>query len=97
MKMDQFSKLVTFLQRLDQAKVPYQMSHSRDDAIMVLAYAPGQYWEIEFMADGEIDIERYRSDGEIDEESVLPELFALWAEDTPTAEPVNANDAIVRQ
>jgi hypothetical protein len=84
MKGDQFNKLLAFLERLDQAKIPYTMRHSRDDAVMVVVYAPGQYWEIDFIADGDIDIERYRSDGHIDDESVLEELFALWAEPEPT-------------
>src|SRR5262245_26514539 len=83
MKKNQFSRLLAFLERLDQAKVPYQMRHSRDDAVMVIAFAPGQYWEIEFLEDGEIEIERYRSNGHIDDESVLEELFTLWADDEP--------------
>jgi hypothetical protein len=78
MKRNQFSRLVTFLQRLDEANVPYSMRHSRDDAIMVVAFAPGQYWEIDFLEDGGIDVERFRSDGHIDDESVLEELFELW-------------------
>jgi hypothetical protein len=48
---------------------------------MVVAHAPGQYWEIEFMQDGDVDIERYRSDGEIDDETILQELFELWSDD----------------
>jgi hypothetical protein len=76
-----FRALLTLLQRLDKAKISYQLRHSRSDAIMVVAFAPGQYWEIEFLQDGDIDIERFRSDGEIDDESVLQELFDLWAED----------------
>jgi hypothetical protein len=94
MNADQFNKLLAFLQRLDKAKIPYSMEHSREDAIMIIAYAPGQYWEIEFLEDGEIDIERYRSDGTIHDESILEELFALWSDDEPqTADVVNQNDA----
>lgn len=96
MKDNPFRKLIAFLERLDEAKIPYTMSHSRDDAIMVTAFAPGQYWEIEFLDDGDIDIERYRSDGHIDDESVLEELFALCSDDEPlteTAEETHASTA----
>ena len=42
MKADPFSKLISFLERLDNAKITYSMEHSRDDAIMVIAFAPGE-------------------------------------------------------
>jgi hypothetical protein len=75
-----FNRLVSFLERLDLAKNPYTMDHSRDDAVMVTAFAPGEYWEIEFLADGKIEIERYRSNGKIDDESILEELFQRCAD-----------------
>jgi hypothetical protein len=81
MSTDPFGRLLSLLDRLDQLKVPYHMRHSRDDAIMVVAHAPGQYWEIEFMQAGEVDIERYRSDGRIDDDTILQELFDLWSDD----------------
>lgn len=92
MKGDQFGRLLAFLERLDQAKVPYTMRHSREDAVMVVAYAPGQYWEVDFLADGDIEIERYRSNGHIDDESVLEELFALWAEPETTTPGAQRQD-----
>jgi hypothetical protein len=98
MSANQFSRLLAFLERLDQAKIPYSMRHSRDDAIMVVAYAPGEYWEIDFLEDGNIEVERYRSNGHIDDESVLDHLFALWSGDeAATAQPVNQDDATARK
>lgn len=92
---DPFRQLLSLLDRLDKLKVPYHLRHSRDDAIMVVAHAPGEYWEIEFLLDGDVDIERYRSDGQIDDESVLQQLFDLWSEDEPKAEPAEKrHDAV---
>ena len=91
MKPNQFDKLLAFLGRLDTAKISYKMEHSRDDAIMVIAFAPGEYWEIEFVADGEVDIERYRSNGHIDEESVLDELFDLCSDEEKPVSHVARN------
>ena len=79
--MTQFTKFVTFLRRLDLAKIPYKMEHSRDDAIMIIAFAPGEYWEIEFLENGEVDVERYRSDGHVGDEAVLDELFNLCSDE----------------
>ena len=70
-----YTRLLALLERLDGAKIPYTLSHSRDDAVMICAFAPGEYWEIEFMEDGGVDIERYRSDGRIHDEAALRELF----------------------
>jgi hypothetical protein len=98
MKDTPYRRLLDFLARLGEAKIPYQLRHSRDDALMVVAFAPGQYWEIDFLEDGTIEVERYRSDGHIDDESVLEELFALWSdEDTSTTRAVNQDDAIARK
>ena len=79
----QFNKLMGFLNRLEDAKIRYELRQSRDDAMMDNVYAPGENWEIDFVADGAIDIERYRSDGHIDDESILEELFTLWSEPQP--------------
>jgi hypothetical protein len=93
MKDKQFAKLLAFLERLDQAKIPYSMQHSREDAVMIVAFAPGEYWEIEFLEAGDIDIERFRSNGHIDDESVLDELFALCSDDDVSlAQSGNQND-----
>lgn len=81
MRQNQFKRLLDFLERLDSAKISYTMEHSRDDAVMVIAFAPGEYWEIEFLADGEIEIERYRSSGHIDDEAVLEELFSICTDE----------------
>jgi hypothetical protein len=98
MKPTKFSKLLSFLERLDRAKIPYSMRHSRDNAIMIVAFAPGQYWEIEFLEDDDIEIERYRSNGHIDDESILEELFALWSdEEVSLAQTGNPDDTSARK
>jgi hypothetical protein len=95
MKTESYSILLSLLDRLNKAKIPYQMRHSRDDAIMIVAFAPGQYWEIEVMQDGDVEIERYRSDGHIDDESVLQQLFDLWSDDEPKNKPAEKrHDAV---
>jgi hypothetical protein len=81
MNNNQFSRLLALLERMDKAKISYRLEHSRENALMVVAFAPGEYWEIEFLEEGAIDIERFRSNGKILGESVLEEFFALWSEE----------------
>src|SRR5436190_947768 len=82
--------------RLDKARIRYWLQNSREGALSVLAHAPGEYWEIDFLEDGTVDVERFRSDGRIHDETMLEELFALWAE-PETPEVVKEHDAIARQ
>jgi hypothetical protein len=98
MKEEQFTRFLAFLERLDRAKIAYRIEHSREHAIMVLVFAPGEYWEVEFLDSGEIDVERYRSDGKILNEDSLEELFALWSEDqSPDENSARAIDVVAQK
>ena len=73
-------KLLDFLNRLDMAKISYRLSHFREETVAVELAVPGERWEIEFYANGSIEIERFRSSGQVSgDESVLDELFAKYA------------------
>lgn len=90
MKEERFDKLLAFLKRLDSAKIPYKLDQHLYDSISVEVYAPSEHWEVDFLADGQIYVERFRSDGHIDDETVLEELFRLCSDDE--AAPGNAGD-----
>src|SRR5688500_16883496 len=83
MKKDIFRKLLAFLDHLDQAKISYTLARQRDEAIMVLAVVPGERWEIEFLSDGSVEVERFISDGEMYGEEVLDELLANYSDQEP--------------
>jgi len=74
------TKLLNFLCRLEKVKIHYRIEHNRDDSIMVIADVPGQKWEVEFFADGTVEIEIFKSDGKIREESELKRLFKEYSE-----------------
>ena len=67
-----FQKLSSFLKQLEQDKIHYTLASHRDDAIMVQVTVPGERWEIEFLGDGTVEIERFISHGEICGEEVEP-------------------------
>jgi hypothetical protein len=93
---NQFHQLLAFLDRLDEADITYTIEHSRDNAVQVTAFAPGEYWEIEFIENEGIEIERFRSNGQIYDESVLKELFVLCSDEEPK-KPVKPNAAVTRK
>jgi hypothetical protein len=74
------TKLLKFLSRLEELKIHYRIEHNRDESIMVITDVPGQKWEIEFFNDGNIEIEIFRSDGEIRGESELERFFKEFSE-----------------
>jgi hypothetical protein len=69
-------RLLNFLNRLDAAHIAYDLKHTRPDSIMIDVSLPGWRWEVEFMADGSVEIERYRSVAGVEDDPVLlEELF----------------------
>jgi hypothetical protein len=68
--------LTTLLQELDRRREWYRIERHRV-AIMVVVHPPGEYWEIEFMDEGGIEIERFRSNGVIGDERLLDDLWPL--------------------
>ena len=74
-----FGTLLTFLGRLDDYRVPYALASIRPQAIMVQFALPGERWEVEFMVDGGVEVERFHSDGTIADESAFPDLWRCLA------------------
>ena len=68
-----FGRLLDLLNRLDAAHLYYKLDHTRPDSVMVDVAVPGWRWEIEFMADGSLDIERYRSVSGVENDAALIE------------------------
>lgn len=75
-----YQRLLSFLSSLDEKKIAYSLSHPRDEAAMVEVAAPGERWEVEFLTDGTVDVERFVSTGDICGEEALNELFTQYAE-----------------
>lgn len=56
-------KLLSFLNQLEQHKIFYKLNKVRNDAIMVEVAVPGERWEVEFMEDDTVEVEKFMSDG----------------------------------
>ena len=75
-----FQKLLDFLVRLDNAKIYYSLARIREETIAVEVAVPGERWEVEFFADGQVEIEVFSSVGaggiQSGDEALLDRLFA---------------------
>jgi len=98
MKSSIFNKLVSFLQKLEQQGISYTLAHHRDEAVMIIVAVPGERWEVEFLSDGSVEVERFISNGEIFGEEALSELFPQNTEqDKPAVEELQKTElAIVK-
>ena len=61
--------------KLNAAKIFHTITSIREGALLIDAAIPGERWEIEVFEDGHLEIERYRSTGEIADELALIDLF----------------------
>ena len=57
------NRALRFCQVLIKHKIRYTMDVVRDGALMVTVAVPGERWEVEFMDDGTIELERFDSLG----------------------------------
>lgn len=78
--MDPFLKLINFLNRLDDATLGYTLEHPGEDTIMVSVSADTERWEVEFYADGEVQVEIFYtgadSEAGFEGEEALERLFS---------------------
>jgi hypothetical protein len=72
--------LLTFLQRLKTAHIHYSLGDSTEGAIMVLIAVPGERWEVEFHADGQVDVESFVSAGGVHGSDRLEDLFRRFSD-----------------
>jgi hypothetical protein len=74
-----FDRFLDFIRACKDVRAWYRIESIRDNTVMVLSKLPGQYWEIEFFDNGELEIERYFSPGKIEtNEDLLDDLISAW-------------------
>lgn len=64
---DAMQVLLELSDRLAEAGIQHDLKRFRDDALSIVASVPGEYWEIDVLDDGSLNVEVFRSDGLEDE------------------------------
>jgi hypothetical protein len=67
--------LITFLRRLNEAGIHYSVGSFRDSVNVLVTTPTNERWEVEFFADGGVEVERFVSQGVEAGEAKLDELF----------------------
>ncbi len=81
--MNSLQKLLDFLTRLESHGIYNTLACHRTEAIMVRIDVPGERWEVEFFADGHVEVEVFTSGGPchgLEGEEALNRLFAPHAD-----------------
>lgn len=73
---DPYASLLSYMAKLSEWSIHYSLCSVRPEAIMIEAHVPGEHWEVEFFADGSVEVEVFRSDGTIRDHDALDELLA---------------------
>lgn len=73
-------KFIKFLEKLEKYKIFYKLDKIREDYIMVEIIVPGEIWEVEFSADGDIVVERFASIGDVEGEEAIDYLFKNFSD-----------------
>lgn len=71
----EIKELINFLNKLEESNIFYKLDKVRNEAIMIEIAVPGQRWEVEFMEDGSVEIEKFISDKDFYDENELDILF----------------------
>ena len=71
------NELLKFLCLLEKEGIHYYLEHNRDGFLMVHVAIPGERWEVEFSASGEVEIEIFKnSEGVFTDKKLLNEVFS---------------------
>ena len=65
------------MEELEEAKIHFNLSKIRNTILVEIA-VPGERWEVEFMEDNSIVIEKFISDGDIYDEGELEFLLGSF-------------------
>jgi hypothetical protein len=61
--MTTLEDVLRFCNELNERRASYKLSVDRPEAVRVTLDVPGERWEIDFFPDGEIELDRYVSQG----------------------------------
>jgi hypothetical protein len=80
MQMTTADKLSQILDQLRAGNIHATLRHDREGAVSIDVAVPGQRWEIDVLEDGSVEIEVFKSDGEMHDEAKLSDLLERFSD-----------------
>lgn len=78
--MTTYDRLLAFVAGLNHHGVPYGVSVERPEAVRITLSLPGAIWEYDFMADGDVEVQRFVAGAVEASEDPLREVLQVWAD-----------------
>lgn len=78
--MNASQRFLELVSSLELANIHYRSRDTREGAASLDVAVPGERWEIDVLEDGSVEIQIFRSDGAIHDESKLDDLFAAFSD-----------------
>lgn len=75
-------EVFNFIRELEKEKIFYRIRaniHDLGDALCLEIMVPGEIWEVDFLDDGTVDVEIFKSDGEIYGLEKVDQLLRIWS------------------
>jgi hypothetical protein len=72
--------LYELIKRLRDNCIFFEIKSYRESFVMLSVSVPGERWEIEISGDGGVEVEVFKSDGELHDETKLAELFQRYSD-----------------
>ena len=80
MRISTISELVLFLQRLEESSISFKLARYLEDSVSIRIVVPGERWEVDINQEGEVQVEIFRSSGDIFDCTKLDELFRNFSD-----------------
>ena len=80
MRISTINELVHLLRKLKEANIYFELDHYLDDSISIKIAVPGEKWEVDIDREGEVQVEIFRSDGEIFDGTMIDDLFKKYTD-----------------
>ena len=74
------TSVYNFINELRERKIYFELGNVRESAIMCKVDVPGQRWEIEFFENGDVEIEIFKSDGNIYDKEMIQQLYKEFSD-----------------
>ena len=71
---------INLLNKLEIANISFKLDKYLGDAVSIIITVPGERWEVDIDRNGDVQLEVFRSDGEIFDASKFAEVFCRFSD-----------------
>ncbi len=74
-RISTLADFIRLLNKFEDGKISFKLDKYLADSISIIIAIPGERWEVDINQKGEVQVEKFKSNGEIFEASMIDELL----------------------